>query len=122
MVPVHIYIKELWAAIKTIEHVLNLEAREPSANGHIEIHIGIDNSAAAFALSNMYSRNDFACSLLLNLQRRLENESAVVRIVQLRSEQNAADPASRGTTCTTDLYQRCCNAFAAARNGIRIGE
>ena len=59
---------------------------------------------------------------MLNLQRRLENESAVVRIVQLRSEQNAADPASRGTTCTTDLYQRCCNAFAAARNGIRIGE
>ena len=79
----HIYIKELLAAVFAIRHVLATSPRS------IEINIGVDNTAAASSLRNMYSGNVMACEILDKLYTELHDRDASLRVWSLRSEENA---------------------------------
>ena len=85
----HIFLKELFAATWAIKALLK---RDPGAH---EIHIAVDNSAAAAALRHMYSANIIACHELDNLWDILLSHSATLHIHSVRSEDNASDAASR---------------------------
>ena len=110
----HIFIKELFAAVFAIRHCL---ATFPKS---LEIHIGIDNTAAAAALRNMYSGNVMACEVLDKLSAELSAHNASIHVHGLRSEDNASDPASRGKTASKELVKECFRIMLAAEKGHRI--
>jgi len=110
----HIFLKELCAAVFAIRHVL-------SANPMgMDIHIGIDNSAAANAVRNMYSGNVMACHILDKLHEQLAARQARVFVHSLRSEDNASDAASRGRKATHELVENCFSRMIAQEEGHRI--
>ena len=57
--------------------------------------IGIDNSAAAFAVRKLYSTNELVNSYLRSLHRSMTKTKCTVEVLDVRSEQNAADIPSR---------------------------
>lgn len=87
----HIFLKELLAAIRCIQATI----RGPSI-----IRIGIDNTAAAHAIRNMYSSNSAANVFLRDLRESLLQSNSIVEVVSLRSKENAADGPSRSRMAT----------------------
>jgi len=111
----HIFIKELCAAIFAIRYAL---ASRPKS---LEIHIGIDNTAAAAALRNMYSGNVMACQLLDQLSTELTAHDARLYVYGLRSEDNASDAASRGRKATDEEVANTFAHLLAQEKGHRLG-
>ena len=110
----HIYIKELFAAVFAIRLVLKTHPRS------IEINVGVDNTAAASSLRNMYSGNVMACEILDKLYTDLKEHDATLRVWGLRSEENASDPSSRGKTAHPELVDECFRVMIAQEKGHRI--
>jgi len=110
----HIYIKELMSAVFAIRHVLATSPRS------IEINIGVDNTAAASSLRNMYSGNIMACEILDKLYNELHERDAVLRVWGLRSEENASDPSSRGKTAHPELVEECFRVMLGQEQGHRL--
>jgi len=110
----HIFMKELCAAIFAIRHVIT--TRPPGA----DIHIGVDNSAAANALRNMYSGNLMACRLLDTLHKELIAHKARIFVHSIRSEDNASDPVSRGRRASNVEIANCFNHLRGLEEGHRI--
>lgn len=110
----HIFLKELCAAVFAIRHVLLTNRRS------LDIHIGVDNSAAANALRNMYSGNLMACTILDRLNAELGHHDARIFVHSLRSEDNASDAASRGRLATEDDVRNCYEHLIAQEKGQRI--
>jgi len=110
----HIYIKELMAAVFAIRFVLSTSPK------NIEINIGVDNTAAASSLRNMYSGNVMACEILDKLYLELKDHDATLRVWGLRSEENASDPSSRGKTAHPELVDACFRVMLGHERGHRI--
>jgi len=110
----HIYIKELFAAVFAIRMVLKTYPK------NLEINIGVDNTAAASSLRNMYSGNVMACEILDKLYLELQEHNASLRVWGLRSEENASDPSSRGKTAHPELVEECYRVMIAQERGHRI--
>ena len=104
----HIFLKELCAAVFAIRHILTVN---PPG---VDIHIGIDNSAAANAIRNMYSGNVMACKILDKLRQELSAKQARVFVHSLRSEDNASDAASRGKKASAEQVENCYQHLLAA--------
>ena len=85
----HIFLKELLCCSWSIKAML---ARDP---GSYEIHVCVDNSAAAAALRHMYSSNELACLELDDLWDDLRKHHCVLHVHSVRSEDNSADMSSR---------------------------
>lgn len=110
----HIYIKELMAAVFAIRYIL---ATSPP---NIEINIGVDNTAAASSLRNMYSGNVMACEVLDKLYFELQGHNATLRVWSLRSEENASDPSSRGKSAHPELVEACYRVMLGQEEGHRL--
>ena len=110
----HIFIKELLAAVFAIRFCLKTLPRS------LEINIGIDNTAAAAAIRNMYSGNIMACEILDQLSAELKAHDATVRVWGLRSEDNASDPASRGKIAHEELVDVCFRIMLGQEEGHRL--
>ena len=110
----HIFIKELCAAIFAIRYIL---ATKPKG---VDIHIGVDNTAAASALRNLYSGNVMACELLDKLAVELTEHGAQLNVWGLRSEDNASDPVSRGKVATDEEVANCYKILLAQEKGHRL--
>jgi len=111
----HIFIKELCAAIFAIRYAIATRPRS------LEIHIGIDNTAAAAALRNMYSGNVMACQMLDKISEELAAHDARVHVYGLRSEDNASDAASRGHVATAEQVANTFKHLTAQEQGHRLG-
>ena len=66
------------------------------------IHLGIDNSAVAFALRHMYSSSSIATQDRRRILEILKENNSVLDIVLLVSEDNPADDPSRGETVLSE--------------------
>lgn len=110
----HIFIKELMAAVFAIR--LTLKTYPPN----LEINIGVDNTAAASALRNMYSGNVMACEVLDKLYTELQNHNASLRVWGLRSEENASDPSSRGKIAHPELVEECFRVMLKQEQGHKV--
>ena len=108
MVQVHIFLKELVAAVWTLER---------NMSNNTEFIIGIDNSAAAHAIENLYSSNTTANCFLKRLAHLLRKNHSHVIVAQIRSKQNAADNPSRGKPVDTSLMSSCLAILMRKREG-----
>ena len=116
----HIFLKELIAACRTIEHCININNGKPT-----EVRIGIDNSAAAHAIRNLHSSSPHAEQQLRRLWQTLSSTKSTVRVVSLLSAENAADEASRGRRASAMKMKECCQKIAleqveCALDGLRL--
>jgi len=115
----HIYLKELKCALDTI---LMLSEKFPNT----VFDLGIDNSAAAAAIRNMYSACVEACGWLDVFWATMQKRGCHVNVWGLRSEDNASDPASRrcyepAGCAEPDLARRCFEHIVHARKGHYVG-
>jgi len=92
----HIFVKELLAAKSTVEACI---ASHP---GPLRITLGVDNTAAAHALRNGYSSNQFVMPHIRQLHQLLQISRSTLHVVSIRSEDNASDAASRGRRASND--------------------
>ena len=128
----HIFLKELLCCSWSIKAML---ARDPGA---YDIHVCVDNSAAAAALRHMYSSNELACLELDDLWDDLKKHHCVLHVHSVRSEDNSADMSSRNfdfklmdakqRAASTlegragpDIARRCWNEMQAQIKGWRLG-
>lgn len=72
-----------------------------------QLEDSIGNTAAAHAIQNLYSSNSVANTFLRKLGEELRPIECFLIVVSLRSEDNAADLASRRRTCTAVVKQAC---------------
>ena len=83
-----IYLKEMWAALQAIELLA------PEHRGKTLV-LAVDNTACAFGLQRMYSGCHESNKLILRIFNLLERYECRLRVVTLRSAENAADAPSR---------------------------
>jgi hypothetical protein len=88
MAGLHIYCKEVIAACWYIQRIAR-------SNPNCTIVVGVDNSAAVFALRKMYSINLLVCKHLETTHECLQSFKCNLRVVSVRSKQNFADVPSR---------------------------
>ena len=93
----HIYLKEFFAATRTIEEI----CKETS---NVRIMLCIDNTAVASGIRTMYAGNHDASEFLQRIRRALDASKNIVDVVSVQSEDNAADAPSRGLP----LDEACC--------------
>ena len=107
----HIFIKELLAAIWTIKAVATLGAH---------IVIGIDNTAAASCIDRRYSSNSMANGFLLDFDLFVTRHELAITVARVTSQDNAADPISRGKCCTQLQRNNALIILNAATKGKRM--
>jgi len=117
----HIYRKEFHAAMEAITGILELHGKS------LHIRLGVDNSAVYHALARKYSNNEDAIKLLLKIRDMLSTSNSILSVTLLRSEENAADPASRNVKLTSAQARICRSAMARqqlrdAIEGIRSND
>jgi hypothetical protein len=117
MQELHIFCKETIAACWYIQ-------KTARRNPYSTIVVGIDNTAAAFAIRRMYSSNKTVCKHLIDTHECLLSWRCEVRVVDVRSKQNAADPPSRPDEKWTEeeikaLQATCYQVICDELNGIR---
>jgi hypothetical protein len=85
----HIFLKELLAAVITVERMLK---KHPAA---ATIVLACDNTAACHVLRKMYSSNEHALKMVKRIHRALSARGATLRVVSVRGVDNVADAPSR---------------------------
>ena len=114
LVQSHIYLKEMWSAVRCVEHICS---RAPRAR----IVLGIDNTAVVGALRGRYSSNQHANEMIQRLDRVLAASSSVLEVVPLRSEDNPADGPSRKKPVVPRVRNACLHIFQKFMEGkIRV--
>jgi hypothetical protein len=111
MKPAHIFIKEMYAAMRLIQRVC--EAQPRSA-----IMLGVDNTAVVFALTNRYSGNGQANEMIQRVETSLSSAACELIVFPITSEENPADPASRGVSYCLARESLFFKAWEANRNGF----
>lgn len=117
----HIFFKEFVAAKKCIQRILNDTA---ATEGSFEIVLGIDNTAVAHVLRNFYTSTEFIAQDLKDLCYQLKERKVILTIVNLRSEDNAADAPSRrrhptDNDITTSARELAASQMLARLSGMR---
>jgi len=106
-----IFLLELAIAYWTIQRLV-LEGKK-------HIVIVIDNTGAAAVLRRMYSHNTIANEWMKRLGPLLQSNGVYLRVVSVRSADNASDAASRRRALTLEEYLRCRSVVAAELEGWR---
>lgn len=107
----HIYIKELWAAVRCVEYVCG-------RNKNAAIMLGIDNTAVIGAIRGRYSCNNHANELIQRLDTLLRSSQCTLEVVPLRSADNPADAPSRGKSPDKALRDKCLEIFKRFSKGL----
>jgi len=87
--------------------------------GHRNIVIAVDNTGAAGVLRRLYSHNETANRWMIGLHKALRDARAQLRVVTVRSQDNAADAASRYRKLKSAEYRLCWEAIQAELAGWR---
>jgi len=87
--------------------------------GKKHIVIVIDNTGAAAVLRRMYSHNRIANEWMKRLGPTLQENNVFLRVISVRSADNASDAASRGRLLTMAEYLRCRSVVHAELEGWR---
>lgn len=106
-----IFLQELAIAIWMIKRYVRKGARH--------LVIVIDNTGAAAVLRRLYSHNEIANRWVLDLAEMLREHRVRLRVVSVRSADNASDAASRDRKLTFAEYARCWKAVQAELAGWR---
>jgi hypothetical protein len=119
----HIFVKEFLAAEYCIMNILeSAVSNTPGKQHYTHIVLGIDNSAVAQVLRNMYSANTFVQPRISALNKALREAETTLEIVNVRSEDNAADEPSRGTTPTEEKKRLTREVLRLGTQGLRANE
>ncbi len=107
---------------QSIQVTITLNGNRPT-----EIRIGIDNTAAGYSIRNFHSSNPFAERYNRKLWQWLRDTGSIVKVTTLRSEDNAADGASRGRRASDTKIKQCAQLLAAyqisqSMRGLRLNE
>jgi hypothetical protein len=100
----HIFVKEYRAAVRCIKDILARCPEDKTEYQHIVI--GVDNTAAAQVLRNMYTSNSFIADEVKELNELLKDRDCILTVVNLKSADNAADSPSRGRRAEEDLLRK----------------
>ena len=107
----HIYILEMYAALKCIEQV-------SSTHRGCLIRLAEDNTAVVGSLRNGYSHNAAGNELIQRIYAALESSGCRLEIVPVPSAANAADAPSRGLPYCMTADKKCKEAFEAHVQGM----
>ena len=107
----HIYILEMYAALKCIEQV-------SSTHRECLIRLAEDNTAVVGSLRNGYSHNAAGNELIQRIYATLENSGCRLEIVPIPSAANAADAPSRGLPYCMIADAKCKEALVAQTLGM----
>jgi hypothetical protein len=107
----HIFLQEMHAAVHSIKACV----RRFGWHG-TRIHVGVDNSAVAFALRHMYSSNRRATAELCDLLTALRTSECTIDVILVVSADNPADDPSRGAQHLDP--SRLERGWLALQNGI----
>lgn len=107
----HIFIKEFFAAKYAIRKVLDENSGDRKT--HLRIIIGIDNTAVAQVLRNKYTTNSFIADDLCELNQWLVESDCSLKVINLRSKENAADEPSRGRRSNDEFVRATAVKMAA---------
>lgn len=116
----HIFVKEFWVAKRMIMHMVN--TKRETSDAHIRVIAGIDNSAAAQVIRNMYTSNTFIQQDVEELNDFLLKMDASVFVVNVRSEDNVADQPSRGDPVCPVRFCVSQKALKDGLEGLRANE
>lgn len=105
----HIYLKEFIAASETVKAITRDRPEQ------LHIRLGIDNAAVFHAISRGYSAIDTTAELLLEMRAILRAHRSLLSVYLLRSEDNAADPASRNRQVDEEAARSCRAVMARAQ-------
>ena len=108
----HIFIKETLAAVWTVRCILT------KSTGSVEIHLGVDNTAAVAALTHRYSGCRAVLPPLAEMSRLLDERQSTLEVHRLRSEDNSSDAISRGGTCHPTVERACLDIMQQQTEGI----
>jgi hypothetical protein len=106
---------EALAAIHTLQVALRDHVQ---GDGH-NLVIGIDNTAAAGAIRRGFSTNLIVNNALKKLYAELRSRRSIVTVVGLPTDDNAADPDSRGVQLGSKLIKRCWTSMMLSLAGRR---
>ena len=109
----HIFVKEMYAAMRVIRKML-LNRRG------IHICLAIDNTAVVHAIHNRYRSNDNANEMLLRMHNLLVSKNSSITAVPVISVDNAADAPSRGNVPSELVDQRCYQVISAFLAGALV--
>ncbi len=113
----HIFIQEMAAACWYVCRAVKHHGWRDKT-----IFVVVDNSAVAFCLKNYYSSNQVANTWLRELYMTLDQCQCRIEVIQVRSEDNAADDPSRGLLqLDVQRLERTRNAIRGAWLGQRTG-
>ena len=111
-----IFIKELFAAVMCVTWTLRRRQLRNCC-----IHLGIDNSAAIFALNNWYSSSATACEFLSRLHNALMASVCTLQPFLIGTDDNPADTPSRGSYDVCKFRLRYgLTAFRQHMKGLRF--
>jgi len=86
-----IFIKEMYAALKTVTHVAALNR----GRHFIELTLLMDNTAAMHCIRNWYSKNAAGNRILKRIYAILREANITIRVVWIGTDDNPADEPSR---------------------------
>jgi hypothetical protein len=113
----HIFVQEMAAAIWYTRMIVNTRQLKQT-----RIHVGVDNSAAAYALRHMYSSNTVVNGWLVELQKLLVETGNSLEIFQVTSRDNPADDPSRAQwQLDPERLKRGVEAYRGFLKGLRSG-
>ena len=107
-----IFIKETVAATRTVKYILS------KTTGPLELHLGVDNTAAGAALTHRYSGCFFVLPFLAKMSKALHERKSTLQIHRLKSKENSSDPASRHRQCSDEDAMRCLAIMKQQMKGI----
>jgi hypothetical protein len=92
----HIFVKELYAAERTIAHIC------ATKSNHV-IHLLMDNTAATGVLRRMFSLTDAGLELAKRVHKLLHGSGNTLNVIHVTSEENPADAPSRRKAIVPEL-------------------
>ena len=101
--PMHIYIKEIFAACRALKEAAESAKREQVKR---ELVIGIDNTAARYAIERRASVNDVAHRVIVATMKEVESANCTVTALPVPGHYIAADWPSRGHRIRPGELQR----------------
>ena len=116
----HIYLKEFYALTRAVEHLCK-------THKSAIIYVQVDNTAVVGSVRCMYSSNSVGNEFVRRIDLALTAANNRLEIVSVRSEDNAADAASRNKCMDVAVAESGMNIFrlyllGGGRNSVRHKE
>lgn len=111
MADTHIYFREMFAATLCVERIC---AEHPASL----VYLAVDNTAAAAAITRMYSTKQESMKFLHRIHRATKHAGIDLRVVTVTSAQNAADAPSRFTNIDPVIEKEMFEIFNLYEHGL----